>query len=77
MGRRGKDPNALVQQSICFLEGEGDLGGGARCFRRVGHAPMGRHGLAGPDRACLGRGAIADSEHEIEFGGAEFGELSP
>lgn len=44
---------------------------------RIGHAPVGRHGLTGPDRADFSGSLVADGKDEIHFWCAWLGELGP
>jgi hypothetical protein len=43
----------------------------------IGQAPVRADGPAGPDRAGLARGAVAERDDEIELGRARRGELVP
>ena len=75
--RIAKNRDALMQHAVDVLERERDLGRRAGRRRRVGHAPMRGHRLARPDRAGLGRRAVADREHEVERRRAGPGEFAP
>ena len=60
-----------------FGQGGADLGFRALHRGRIGHAPMGGHRLAGPDRADFACGVVTDREDEIERRRARRGELLP
>src|SRR6202012_631092 len=58
-------------------ECQGDLGRRPNRGGRVSHAPMRGDGLAGPVRADLSGGDIADGDHEFESGRIGRGEFVP
>src|SRR4029077_10970942 len=62
---------------VGFLEGERHFGGRAFGLCRIGHAPVRRHRLTGPQRARFARRVVTDGEHEIELWRAGIGKFAP
>ena len=72
-----EDADARRQHAVGVVEGELDLGRRALCPGRIGNAPMGGCRAAGPDRAGLAGGVVADREDEIHLRRVRAGELVP
>src|SRR5258708_21231387 len=70
-----ENADALAEHAVGIGEGKGALGRVAGGARGIGHAPVRRHGLAGPDRADLVGRIVADREYEIELWRLGRGEL--
>src|SRR5258705_13663279 len=75
--QRCKDRDALMQHPVGILERKRDLRWRAGGFRRIGNAPMCRHGLAGPEGTRLAGRVVANREYEVERRSARPGELVP
>ena len=67
IGRLMNSVMPVVHHPVGVGEGQGDLRRRALRGRRIRHAPMRRHRLAGPDRADLRRRVVTDGEHEVEL----------
>ena len=78
-GERQRDEglDAVAQKAKGRGEGALLLDLGALDGGGVRDAPMRRHRMAGPERARLARGAVADGEHEIHRRRIGGGELVP
>lgn len=74
---------AQEEANSAFEDHEGISEGFFNLFRRAGdgsrvrNAPMGRHGLAWPDRTDLFGRVIANCENKMEFRRSEFGKFVP
>ena len=76
-GQIHENVDAVLQVRVSAEEGAALLLVGA--FHRGGifQTPVGRHWLAGPDRADFRRRVVADGEDEVHFGGTGLRELRP
>src|SRR3954471_17360807 len=66
-----------VQEKECIAERLLDLLSSSLYRGRIRHAPVGSHGLPGPDWADLIGSIVANREHEIEFGSTRFRKFVP
>src|SRR5215472_17058414 len=76
-GKIKKQTDPAVEHKKCIAERFLNLLGRARNGGGVGHAPMRRHRLAGPDRADFFGRVVADREYEIELGCSRLCKLIP
>src|SRR6516165_9122213 len=73
----GEELDTGFERLIRNTKGAVLLGLRALDSRRIRHAPMGGHRIAGPDRADLTGGLVANGEDEIHLGRARLGEFVP
>jgi hypothetical protein len=75
--QREKQADSPVENRERFEEGTLNLTLGSLSRRGIGHAPPGRQGMSGPNRADFAGRPVAHGKHEVHFRRAGLSELVP